>query len=49
MKNRAILVGFALLLLGNIFSVPDNFFFYIGLGLGIIGLIVVILGSKSKE
>lgn len=47
MKRKTL--GFALLLLGNIFSVPDTLFFYIGLLLGIIGLCLVISGMKSDE
>lgn len=49
MKNRTMMIGLALLLLGNIFAIPDAVFFYIGLVFGIVGLILVVLGSKSNE
>lgn len=45
MKRRTL--GFALLLFGNIFAVPEALFFYIGLLMGIIGLCLVISGIKS--
>lgn len=45
MKRKTL--GFALLLFGNIISVPDPFFFYTGLLTGIVGLCLVISGINS--
>ena len=42
-------IGFAFLLLGLIFAVPaDSLMWWIGVILGIIGLVIVIIGSKEK-
>ena len=42
-------IGFAFLLLGLIFAVPaDSTMWWVGVILGIIGLIVVISNSKSE-
>ena len=45
MKRRTL--GFALLLFGNLFAVPDTFFFYCGLLIGAIGLCLVISGLNA--
>jgi len=45
MKRKTL--GFALLLFANIFAVPDAFFFYIGLAVGIIGLCLVVSGLRG--
>ena len=45
MKRKTL--GFALLLFGNLFSVPDAFFFYTGLAIGAVGLCLVISGISS--
>lgn len=45
MKRKTL--GFALLLFGNLFAVPDALFFYTGLLIGVIGLCLVISGMKS--
>lgn len=42
-------IGFAFLLLGLIFAVPaDSLMWWIGVILGIVGLVIVISGSKEK-
>ena len=46
-------IGFALLLLGIIFAVPapaqgGTIFWYIGLIMGLIGIVMVILDAKKK-
>lgn len=46
MKRKTL--GFALLLFGNILAMPDAFFFYPALLLGIIGLCLIISGMKSE-
>ncbi|MCI9513212.1 MAG: hypothetical protein HFF60_01620 [Oscillospiraceae bacterium] len=45
MKRKTL--GIALLLFGNILAVPDLFFFYAGLLVGLIGLCLVISGLGS--
>lgn len=45
MKRKTL--GFALLLFGNLFSVPDAAFFYTGLLIGIAGLCLVVSGLRS--
>ena len=47
MKRKTL--GLALLLFGNILAVPDAFFFYVGLLIGLIGLCLVISGVKSDK
>ena len=43
-------VGFAWLLMGLIFAVPqDVIFWWIGVGMGIIGLVTVIRHSKEED
>jgi len=41
-------IGFALLLFGSLFAVPDPIFWWAGVALGLAGLILVILGDKPK-
>jgi len=41
-------IGFALLLFGSIFAVPDPFLWWIGVALGLVGLVLVVLGDKQK-
>ena len=42
-------VGFAVMLLGVIFAAPgDSLFWFIGLALGVIGLLMILAGAKSK-
>ncbi len=42
-------IGFGFLLLGLIFAVPaDSMLWWIGVILGIIGLIILIINSKSE-
>lgn len=42
-------MGFGFLLLGLIFAVPaDGILWWIGAGLGIIGLLIVIAGAKAE-
>ena len=45
MKRKTL--GCALLLFGNLFSVPDTFFFYTGLAIGAVGLCLVISGMNA--
>lgn len=41
-------IGFALLLLGLILAIPaDALFWFIGVLLGVVGVIVVVIGSKD--
>ena len=41
--------GFAVMLLGVIFTAPgDSIFWFIGLALGVTGLLIVIADAKSK-
>ena len=47
MKRKTL--GFALLLFGNILSVPDTFFFCFGVLIGVIGLCLVISGLNAKR
>lgn len=47
MKRKTL--GFALLLFGNILAVPDAFFFYLALLIGIVGLCFVISGMKADK
>lgn len=47
MKRKTL--GFALLLLGNILAVPDAFFFYTGLAIGLVGLCLVISGLTAEK
>ncbi len=47
MKRKTL--GFALLLFANVLAIPDVFFFYVGLAIGIIGLCLVISGLKADE
>ncbi len=46
--NRKTL-GFAPMLFGNILAVPDAFFFYLALLIGIVGLCFVISGMKADK
>jgi len=49
MKVKRKTLGFALLLFANILAVPDAFFFYVGLTIGIIGLCLVISGLNAGQ
>ena len=42
-------LGFAFLLFGNILAVPDAFFFYPALLIGIVGLCLVLSGMKADK
>lgn len=47
MKRKTL--GFALLLFGNILTVPEALFFYPALLIGIIGLCLVISGVNAEK
>jgi len=40
-------IGFALLIFGSIFAVPDVLW-WVGVACGLVGLVLVILGDKQK-
>ncbi len=48
-KVKRILLGFALLLFANLFVVPEAILFYVGLGIGIIGLYLVVSSFEAEK
>lgn len=43
-------IGFALLLLGLIFAIPaETLLWWIGVLLGVVGVIIVVIGAKDKQ